>query len=76
VLDGKPVGVKVNRTQKWHGTNRKCRGMILRAIREESSVSINFLSQSWENREQLESCVEALIEEGFIKKSGRKLILA
>jgi A/G-specific adenine glycosylase len=76
VLAGKPVGVKVNRTQAWHGTNRKCRGMILRAIREESSVSINFLSKSWENREQLESCVEALIDEGFIEKSGRKLVLA
>jgi A/G-specific adenine glycosylase len=76
VLEGKPAGVKVNRTQAWHGTNRKCRGMILRAIREESSVTIHSLSKSWENREQLESCVEALIEEGFIKKSGRKLILA
>ena len=76
VLDGKPAGVKVNRTQAWHGTNRKCRGMILRAIREESSVTIHSLSKSWENREQLESCVEALIDEGFIKKSGRKLILA
>ena len=76
VLDGKPVGVKVNRTQAWHGTNRKCRGMILRTIREESSVTINSLSKSWENREQLESCVEALIDEGFIEKSGRKLSLA
>ncbi len=76
VLAGIPAGVKVNRTQAWHGTNRKCRGMILRAIREESSVTINSLSKSWENREQLESCVEALIDEGFIEKSGRKLVLA
>ena len=76
VLAGKPVGVKVNRTQAWHGTNRKCRGIILRAIREENSVTINSLSKSWANREQLESCVEALIEEGFIEKSDRKLILA
>jgi A/G-specific adenine glycosylase len=76
VMAGKPSGVKVNRTQAWHGTNRKCRGMILRAIREESSVTIISLSKSWENRDQLESCVEALIDEGFIKKSGRKLILA
>ena len=76
LLDGKPAGVKVNKTQAWHGTNRKCRGMILRVIREESSVTFNSLSKSWENREQLESCVEALIDEGFIKKSGRKLVLA
>lgn len=76
VLKGKPKGNKPNRTQAWHGTNRKCRGMILRAIREESSVSMNILSKSWENREQLESCVEDLIREGFIKKSRGRLILA
>lgn len=76
VKKGKPKGKRPNRTQAWHGTNRKCRGMILRAIREESAVSMNTLSKSWENREQLESCVEDLIREGFIKKSRGKLILA
>jgi A/G-specific adenine glycosylase len=76
VKKGKPKGKRPMRTQAWHGTNRKCRGMILRAIREESSVSMNILSKSWENREQLESCVEDLIREGFTKKSRGKLILA
>ena len=74
---GQPQSPRPHRTQTWHGTDRQCRGAILQMLRDATSgVSKNQLSQCWHSTRQFESCLAALIEEGFVEKRQRVYVLA
>jgi A/G-specific adenine glycosylase len=68
---GSPKSDQARRTQSWHGTNRQCRGMILQHLRT-NTKQVRKESFDWKDRDQLEKCLQELIDEGFIHaKSGR-----
>ena len=56
------------RVQKWHGTDRQCRGVVIEFLRNHPKATKNSLSKVWENSSQLEKCLEALINDGLIQK--------
>ena len=56
------------RVQKWHGTDRQCRGVVIEFLRNHPKATRNALSKIWEDSSQLEKCLEALISDGLIQK--------
>jgi A/G-specific adenine glycosylase len=70
------MGTKPTRkTQKWKGTNRQVRGIVLNALRSKAleltgvapSLSADELAQLWPDRGQLQECVVALDNDGLIE---------
>jgi A/G-specific adenine glycosylase len=64
------------KTQTWHGTNRQCRGTILKHLRTNQFATHSELSKLWKKKSQFEESLTALINEGFIEKEKRKYKLA
>ena len=56
------------RVQKWHGTDRQCRGVVIEFLRNHPKATKNSLSKVWEDSSQLEKCLESLINDGLIQK--------
>ena len=56
------------RVQKWHGTDRQCRGVVIEFLRNHPKATKNSLSKIWEDSSQLEKCLETLICDGLIQK--------
>ncbi len=66
-----------NRQSPFEGSNRQIRGMILRLLINESSVSLNDIAQRIQRDEKkIETILVQLVHEGFIKKKGRRFSLA
>lgn len=56
--------------QRFEGTDRQVRGIVLRALREagrDASLSRVDLEGLWKDRTQLESCVASLDEDGLVE---------
>ena len=71
-----PRSTTPKRTQAWHGTNRQCRGTILKYLRTHDSATHAQLAKTWKEKSQFEECLNNLITEGFIEKERRKYKLA
>jgi A/G-specific adenine glycosylase len=56
------------KVQKWHGTDRQCRGAVIEFLRNHPKATKNSLSKVWEDSSQLEKCLETLISDGLIQK--------
>ena len=63
------------KSQEWHGTNRQCRGVILKELREKDHSTSKRLNEIWSNQSQLEEALKSLIQDGFIKKTKDKYSL-
>jgi A/G-specific adenine glycosylase len=63
---GYPPSTQVKRTQAWHGTDRKCRGTIVQALRENSSLTEAKLKELWSDDSQVEKALRTLISDGLI----------
>ena len=72
---GFPKSEIKKKAQGWHGTNRQCRGVILKELREKDHSTSKRLNEIWSNQSQLEEALKSLIADGFIKKTKDKYSL-
>ena len=73
---GYPQSEKKSSTQGWHGTDRKCRGTIVQALRENSKATRAALYKLWDNNEQVDKALKTLIADGLIETTGKSFKLA
>jgi len=63
------------KAQKWHGTDRQCRGTIIEHLRTNENSTIKNLQTLWQDKSQLEKCLASLIKDGLIEKKKEKYSL-
>jgi A/G-specific adenine glycosylase len=66
-----PASERVKRTQTWHGTDRQCRGTIVQALRENSSLSKKQIHLLWDVPSQVEKALLTLLDDGLIEERGK-----
>jgi A/G-specific adenine glycosylase len=64
------------KTQKWHGTDRQCRGAIIEYLRNHPKATGSSLSKIWDNSSQLEKCLDTLTKDGLITKNKKSYALS
>lgn len=74
---GKPTfDGPVRRSQAWHGTDRQCRGRLLAAARESHGpIAKTVLDATWDDDEQRERCLDALLDEGLLSLNESGMFL-
>jgi A/G-specific adenine glycosylase len=75
-LAGYPKSEAKSKTQEWNGTDRKCRGTVVQALRDNSKLSAIALKKLWDNDEQIEKALETLLADGLIEATGKSFKLA
>jgi A/G-specific adenine glycosylase len=74
---GYPPSQKIKKkTQKWHGTDRQCRGAIIEYLRNHPKATESSLSKIWDNRSQLEKCLATLTKDGLITQKNKSYALS
>jgi A/G-specific adenine glycosylase len=63
-----PASERVKRTQTWHGTDRQCRGTIVQALRENSTLSKKQIHLLWDVPSQVEKAILTLLDDGLIEE--------
>ena len=66
---------KKKSAQKWHGTDRQCRGTIIEHLRKNENSTTKNLQTLWKDNSQLEKCLASLIKDGLIEKKREKYSL-
>lgn len=69
--NGYPKSDLIRKSQEWHGTDRKCRGTIVQALRENESLTENAIKKLWPDTSQIEKALETLIEDQLIERISR-----
>jgi A/G-specific adenine glycosylase len=62
--------------QKWHGTDRQCRGRLLSLLMADDYVEIHSLVGICTSQEQTQRCIDSLIADGLIEVSNGGILLA
>jgi len=70
--NGYPKSDLVRKSQDWHGTDRKCRGTIVQALRENESLTENAIKKLWPDESQIEKALKTLQEDLLIEAISRK----
>jgi A/G-specific adenine glycosylase len=70
--NGYPALQVEKKKQGWHGTNRKCRGTVVQALRESSSLTESALKTLWNDDSQVEKALQTLISDGLISLNLNK----
>ena len=70
--NGYPKTNLVRKSQDWHGTDRKCRGTIVQALRENASLTEKAIKKLWPEESQIEKALETLQEDLLIEAIPRK----
>ena len=70
--NGYPKTDLVRKSQDWHGTDRKCRGTIVQALRENESLTENAIKKLWPDESQVEKALKTLIEDQLIQALPRR----
>jgi len=70
--NGYPKTALVRKSQDWHGTDRKCRGTIVQALRENESLTENAIKKLWPDESQVEKALKTLQEDLLIEAIPRK----
>lgn len=70
--NGYPKTDLVRKSQDWHGTDRKCRGTIVQALRENESLTENAIKKLWPDESQVEKALTTLQEDLLIEAIPRK----
>jgi A/G-specific adenine glycosylase len=65
-----PASERVKRTQTWHGTDRQCRGSIVQALRENSTLNKKQIHLLWDVPSQVEKALLTLLDDGLIEERG------
>jgi A/G-specific adenine glycosylase len=63
-----PATDRIKRTQTWHGTDRQCRGTIVQALRENSTLSKKQIHLLWDVPSQVEKALLTLLDDGLIEE--------
>ena len=63
-----PASERVKRTQTWHGTDRQCRGTIVQALRENSTLNKKQIHLLWDVPSQVEKALLTLLDDGLIEE--------
>jgi A/G-specific adenine glycosylase len=66
-----PASERVKRTQTWHGTDRQCRGTIVQALRENSTLNKKQIHLLWDVPSQVEKAILTLLDDGLIEERGK-----
>ena len=69
--NGYPQSELVRKSQDWHGTDRKCRGTIVQALRENESLTLSAIKKLWPEESQVEKALETLLADHLIEKHTR-----
>jgi len=70
--NGYPKSDLIRKSQDWHGTDRKCRGTIVQALRENESLTENAIRKLWPEESQVEKALKTLQEDLLIEAISRK----
>jgi A/G-specific adenine glycosylase len=68
---GYPKTELIRKSQSWHGTDRKCRGTIVQALRENNSLTESAIKKLWANESQVEKALVTLLEDQLIQSISR-----
>jgi A/G-specific adenine glycosylase len=63
-----PATYRIKRTQTWHGTDRQCRGTIVQALRENSTLNKKQIHLLWDVPSQVEKAILTLLDDGLIEE--------
>ncbi|CAB4596816.1 unannotated protein [freshwater metagenome] len=69
--NGYPKTELIRKSQDWHGTDRKCRGTIVQALRENESLTESAIKKLWPEESQVEKALRTLIEDQLIQSISR-----
>jgi A/G-specific adenine glycosylase len=69
--NGYPQSELVRKSQDWHGTDRKCRGTIVQALRENESLTLSAIKKLWPEESQVEKALETLLTDRLIEEYSR-----
>ena len=69
--NGYPQSELVRKSQDWHGTDRKCRGTIVQALRENESLTLSAIKKLWPEESQVEKALETLLTDHLIEEHSR-----
>ena len=70
--NGYPKTDLVRKSQDWHRTDRKCRGTIVQALRENESLTENAIKKLWPDESQVEKALKTLQADLLIEAIPRK----
>ena len=68
---GYPKSDLIRKSQGWHGTDRKCRGTIVQALRENDSLTDNAIKKLWTDDSQVDKALITLLEDQLIQSISR-----
>lgn len=68
-----PASEKIKRSQTWHGTDRQCRGTIVQALRENSTLKKSEIQLLWDVPSQVEKAILTLLDDGLIEQRGKNI---
>jgi A/G-specific adenine glycosylase len=66
-----PSSERVKRSQSWHGTDRQCRGTIVQALRNNSTLNKRELILLWDVPSQVEKAILTLLDDGLIEEQRK-----
>ena len=69
--NGYPQTELVRKSQDWHGTDRKCRGTVVQALRENESLTLSAIKKLWQEESQVEKALETLLADHLIEEHSR-----
>jgi A/G-specific adenine glycosylase len=70
--NGYPKTELVRKSQDWHGTDRKCRGTIVQALRDNESLTESAIKKLWPEESQVEKALKTLLEDQLIQALPRR----
>jgi A/G-specific adenine glycosylase len=70
--NGYPKTDLVRKSQDWHGTDRKCRGTIVQALRENESLTESAIKKLWPEESQVEKALKTLLQDQLIQALPRR----
>ena len=70
--NGYPKTDLIRKSQDWHGTDRKCRGTIVQALRENESLTESAIKKLWPDESQVEKALKTLQADLLIEAIPRK----
>lgn len=67
VKAGSPAGEHRRRQPKFDGTDRQCRGALMKVLRDtEGPVHASMLEQEWDDAFQRQRCLDGLVADGLV----------
>jgi A/G-specific adenine glycosylase len=68
--------MEIKRQAKFEGSDRQCRGVVMKVLKERERATKSALSKAWPIQSQLEKALETLIADGLIETTGKSFRLA